>query len=67
VKQIHSNPKLVAKLNKYSGKMNWAVEFEHRGRPYSTSYTSIEEEAKAWGRIIRDHGWSIEGHCGPSP
>ena len=54
--------KLANKFDRHTGREVWAVEFtDKHGHEMRTKWTTIREEACAWGRIIRDHGWSTEG------
>lgn len=51
-----SDAALVEKTDRHTGKQVWAVTYTDRtGRPMHTLWTTIREEACAWGGIIREH------------
>jgi hypothetical protein len=58
---------LLTKTDQHTNKEVYAVEFRHGadGRLLRTSWTTIREEACAWGRNIQQTGWSTEGRPGP--
>ena len=59
--------KLLTRTCRHTGKEAYAVEFTDRtGRRMQTTFTTIREEALAWGRNIRINGWTAEGRPGPA-
>ena len=66
LKETASNLELLEQFSKYTKAPAWAVEYTNqRGQRMRTSWTSIRNEAIAWGRNLRDFGFTSEGH--PTP
>lgn len=57
--------RLVEKTCKHTGIAVFAVEYDTARGPMRTDWTTFREEACAWGRIIRAHGYCMSAGQGP--
>jgi len=60
------NAALTEKTDRHTGKSVWAVTYtDETGRKMHTLWTTIRDEACAWGRIIREHGYCMSARPFP--
>jgi hypothetical protein len=62
-----TNAALISKTDRHSGKEVFAVTYTDKsGKLMQTIFTTIREEACAWGRIIREHGYCMSARPFPA-